>query len=140
MNQTQEKELKDLEEYPTSVNEGKKYKYNYWKTKPVLEFDEVSAFSQNIENNLTNRNSYGKNEPIKLPQQMKWTEININDNASMEIVSQFLKKHYLVDTSGKFKLDYTKEFLKWAIGTDGILLAIVTEKHNNSSISEKHNN
>jgi glycylpeptide N-tetradecanoyltransferase len=127
MNQT---ELEELEEYPTSVNEGKTYKYNYWKSKPVLEFDEVSAFSQNIENDLTNRNSYGRDVPIKLPQQMKWTEININDDISMEIVSQFLKKHYLVDTSGKFKLDYTKEFLKWAIGQDGILLAIVSEKNN----------
>lgn len=117
-------------EYPTTINEGKQYKYNFWKNKPVQNFDEISHYSQNIEDDLKNRKVYASEEPIKLPATMKWMEIDLNNDQQMEVIAEFLRKHYLIDTTGKFKLEYTKEFLKWALGNNGILIAIVFEKNN----------
>ena len=119
-----------IAEYPTSVTEGKKFTYNYWKNKPVSNFDETPVFSKNIETDLTQRKVYGNDEPIKLPSSMKWVEIDINDTANIETICKFLRAYYLVDDSGKYKLDYTKEFVKWAIESNGILLTIVSEKNN----------
>lgn len=114
--------------YPTTINEGKKHKYTFWKNKPVLHFDDISVKSNNLED-LTKRKIYGTNE-ITLPVGMKWTELDINNKNIAQTISQFLIKYYLVDDSGKFKLNYTDEFLKWVIGNDGMVLAILLEKNN----------
>lgn len=121
---------KNYTTYPTTINEGKKYTYNFWKNKPVNNFNEISTLSQQIEVDLTKRKVYGSDEPIKLPDSMKWVEINTNDDQSLENISKFLKTYYLIDKSGKFKLDYTRNFLKWVLGDNSIAIAIESKKNN----------
>jgi len=114
--------------YPESISEGKDYKYNFWKNKPVTKFDNVYTKSENIEKRLSDRSVYNQDEPIKLPNSMKWIHVDLNNETTMESIAKFLKLHYLTDPSNKFKLDYTAEFIKWILGSDGILLAIVSVK------------
>ncbi len=114
-------------DYPESVSEGKTYKYNFWKNKPVTKFEDIYTDSTNIEKRLSDRNVYAQEEPIKLPNNMEWVQIDLNDNVALEPIVKFLRLHYLVDPSNKFKLDYTAEFIRWTLGKDGILLAIVSK-------------
>ena len=67
---------------------------------------------------------------MPLPDSMQWTNIDMTDDNMLQEVINFLKLYYLADAKGKFKLDYTPEFLKWAIGNTGFMLAITTKKNN----------
>lgn len=119
-----------MNNYPTSISEGKKYEYNFWKNKPVIQFDEFSTVSQQIEDDLTKRKVYGNDDSIILPNSMKWIFIDMKDDNILNSVVDFLKLYYINDIKNKFKLDYTIEFLKWAIGEDGFMIAIVSKINN----------
>lgn len=129
--------------YPTNIKNAKHHDYKYWKTKPMQKIGDISYVSQNIEQNLKNRKVYSGLEQLKLPESMKWINIDINnvrDKNMLDKVSLFLRTNYLTDettnnTTGettndtdKFSLNYTSDFLKWSIGVDNICLAIVTKK------------
>lgn len=116
--------------YPTNLTTAKTHNYNYWKSKPVKSFDEETISSENIEPNLENRKVYSSNSPIKLPNTMTWVKIDVDNIEAMNVVSQFLNSYYLIDDSGKFMLDYNTEFLKWAIGSNSICLAIMSKESN----------
>jgi glycylpeptide N-tetradecanoyltransferase len=115
--------------YPTRVGAGKKFKYNFWNNKPVSKFGELLINSERVENDLTNRKVYGSNEPIALPVTMEWLSIDMADEVTMHKIVDFLKLYYLVDSSNKFKLDYTIDFLKWVIEPEngGFMTAIVSK-------------
>lgn len=117
-------------EYPTSKSEAVSHIYNYWKNKPVNQFDETTTVSKNIEEDLSKRKVYGSDDPLNLPDSMKWVEVDTNDESAINSISKFLQTHYLVDDTGKFKLDYNPNFLKWAIGTNSISIAVVSKKNN----------
>lgn len=119
-----------VEEYPNSISKGKKFSYQFWKNKPVSSFDEMSLGSQKIEDDLSKRRVYGEKTPIKLPDSMKWVTIDLEDSVMMDTVVSFLRMYYLIDVKKKFKLDYTADFIKWALGNDGIMIAIVTKDNN----------
>lgn len=124
--QTQEKEI-----YPTTVSEGKKHNYSFWKNKPVIKFNDIPTQSTNIQNksNILQKQVYGTNQ-IALPSGFKWVEVDITNNINIQNISTFLKKYYLVDASDTFKLNYTMDFLKWAFNETDIVLTIVSEKNN----------
>jgi glycylpeptide N-tetradecanoyltransferase len=110
------------------MEEGKKYTYNFWKNKPVIKFDGNAVCSKRIESDLKKRTVYGSTDEIKLPSSMQWNLINLN-NKDLEPICEFLKLHYVADKQNKFKLDYSPEFIKWSLGTDGILIAITLKSN-----------
>lgn len=115
------------ESYPSSFSEGKSHKYHFWSNKPVLDFDEISAASDSFEL-LSERSVYSSDDAVPLPSVMEWKQVDMNNSTDMENVQRFLKLYYLVDTKNLFRPDYTPEFIRWALGVDGILLSIVTKK------------
>ena len=120
-------QVQQKEKYPNTIEEGKKYSYNFWKNKPVQKFDQMSVCSEQIEDDLQKRAVYGNNESIKLPESMKWIEIDMNDNESLQKVIDFLKLYYV---KNKFRSDYTSDFLRWVISSDGFMIAIVDKLSN----------
>lgn len=120
-----------IETYPDTVKKGKNYKYNFWANKPVPNFSSVVSLPGKMENDLLERKIYASTESIVLPESMKWININLNDDATMEGVVKFLRLYYLIDVKKKFKLDYTSEFIRWTLGKSGMMIAIVTKEHNN---------
>lgn len=114
--------------YPTSINSAKKYQYKFWKNKPVLRFDKKSYESDYIEN-LSDRKTYESVNSLKLPTGTKWINVDMNDNIMMRLVVDFLDKHYTTDKTNSFKFEYTIDFIKWALGESGSLVAIISENN-----------
>jgi glycylpeptide N-tetradecanoyltransferase len=101
--------------------------HKFWYNKPVTDFGDFNAISHEIED-LTKREVYSKTEELKLPSGFVWELFDFADNETMNEVLDFLDKHYLVDVTNKFSINYTKEFLKWSIGNNGFLLGIRASK------------
>lgn len=123
-------------EYPTTISEGKKYNYDYWKNKPVRDFDEESLVSKKIEKKI-------KIDKYELPDEFKFISVDMNDNTLMKKIELFLAKNYVKDHSNKFRLNYTPEFIRWSLGKNGFIIAIVTnDKKNNicGTIATRFNN
>lgn len=115
--------------YPSTVEEGKKYDYNFWKNKPVVKFNEHVSDIGNIELDLKDRKTYGSSSEINIPSSMQWKTIDINNLKELESVSQFLNINYDINKSSKFDVEYSPNFIKWVIN-DGILIAITLKSNN----------
>src|SRR5690349_1883356 len=54
-------------------------------------------------------------DPVRLPLGYSWTNVsfNINDsNMSLSTIKKFLDNHYISDHDGKFRLQYSIDFIK----------------------------
>lgn len=116
--------------YPKTIAEAKEYSYNFWKNKPVTQFTDFAVRSERIEDNITDRVVYSSDIPITLPNSMKWVTIDFNcDNEiSLDNIAKFLRMYY---SDKKFKKFYTADFIKWLLGNNGFIVAIVTKTNNN---------
>ena len=119
-----------IDEYPKRIKDAKKFTYEFWTNKPVPQFDEISIMSTPIEQNLLTREVYKSDNPIKLPDGLRWVTIDMSDTNMLASVCQFLRLHYLIDQKNKFRIDYTPDFLRFAIGKNGMMIAIVSQKSN----------
>ena len=117
-------------QYPKYVNDAKDHKYSFWENKPVMNIEEPAGISSIIENNLIERPIYASSTPINLPATMKWENINLNDDELMNKVSEFLNKNYVSDPKNKIISVYTINFLRWVIGENGCILAIISIEKN----------
>lgn len=112
--------------YPSTIKEGKKHSYNFWKNKPVSTFNDFIVKSEKIEDDLTKRAVYNNNS-IALPAGMVWKFIAVDDDKMLNKVISFLQRYYLIDAKEKFRLDYSVDFVKWTLGKEGFMIAIVAE-------------
>lgn len=120
-----------MEEYPTTVDAGKKHQYNFWKNKPVTKFEEVVHNSNVIEQNITNRKNYSSDKPLNLPQGLEWKEITTSNESMLLQVCLFLNTYSVQNSKQKFKLEYTPNIIKLALGQMGTVLTIVSQKTGN---------
>lgn len=95
----------------------------YWFNKPVM--NKTSSSSHRIED-LSKRQAYISNDPIKLPSIFKWAEVDIKNQHQMINVAKFLQEYYITDKKNKFMLHYTGDYLSWVINDNGFMLNIVT--------------
>ena len=58
-------------------------------------------------------------EGYPLPEGYEWTEIDLSDDARALDVYNLLANHYVEDTDGKFRFDYSIDFLRWALTPPG---------------------
>lgn len=111
--------------YPLTLKDAKEFSYNFWKNKPVKKLDENICIVQKICDNLSDRKSYGS-EPIKLPNGMKWMEVDTTNDLMMESIATFLKLYNVNDTNYKFRYCYTRDYIRWALGERSILVTILS--------------
>ena len=110
--------------YPKSINEAKRHVYSWWKGKPVHNLDEVVARSEKIESNLARRAPHVvSEEPMKIPGAMEWLIVDLGNDVEMEKIASFLRTYYGTE---KIKLECTIEFMRWTLGRQGVLIALVT--------------
>jgi Myristoyl-CoA:protein N-myristoyltransferase, N-terminal domain/Myristoyl-CoA:protein N-myristoyltransferase, C-terminal domain len=103
----------------------KKRESEFWINKPIMKSSKSIYRSSRIEN-LNEKMLYnGKNSHV-LPDIMTWNIIQSSDDSSLEIVGQFLNLHFKQKNNINFSLD----FLKFILGTDGFVLSIVTKNNN----------
>ncbi len=56
---------------------------------------------------------------LPLPKGYEWCQVDLNDDAVAQEVYDLLTFHYVEDTEGKFRFDYSIDFLKWALMPPG---------------------
>ena len=93
--------------------------HDFWHTQPVPRYyDSVpeSDYNAPIE---TKTVSEVQQEPYALPKGYHWSEINLHEQEQAEELYKLLTDHYVEDSEGKFRFDYSIDFLKWALTPPG---------------------
>ncbi|KAG7574848.1 Myristoyl-CoA:protein N-myristoyltransferase C-terminal [Arabidopsis suecica] len=91
----------------------------FWETQPVEQIKDIRDTSLPegpIEPSTLV--SEVKPEPYNLPAQFEWTICDMNSDDMCSEMYNFLKENY-PDDGHRFKVDYSKEFLKWALCPPG---------------------
>ena len=58
---------------------------------------------------------------MPLPPGFEWDEFDINDDAVVEEICEYLMANYVEDQNGNFRLHYTKEKFRWACASPGYI-------------------
>ena len=58
---------------------------------------------------------------MPLPPGFEWDEFDINDDAVVEEICEYLMANYVEDQVGNFRLHYTKEKFRWACASPGYI-------------------
>lgn len=112
--------------YPTNFEEAKKHTYNFWKNKPVKQFDDIVVNSEIIENTLAERIVYSSDEPITLPPSMIWEDVIMDDVTRLMDICEFLNKYYDIESKDRFRTLFSPEYIQWKLR--GGLLIIIKSK------------
>lgn len=54
-------------------------------------------------------------ELVELPEGLYWDDLDLRNEDTLNEVHDFLSKNYVEDASGSFRLQYTKDQLKWIL-------------------------
>ena len=112
--------------------EGKKQEdYKFWNTQPVPKFQEPNLL-QTTEGGSEGKTlpegpilpdhickASAKPEPAKLPEGFVWDLVDLEEKAELQELYDLLYNHYVEDTDGSFRFNYSVEFLKWALQPPG---------------------
>jgi hypothetical protein len=103
--------------------------HKFWKNKPVMKYGEF-ANENNIIENIKNREIYKNGDFIKLPNNLEWREFILNDTldiTNLSNVIDFLNENYYYDNKNTFKMKITYNYLKWLLGSNGLILCIINK-------------
>ncbi|ORX62820.1 N-myristoyl transferase [Hesseltinella vesiculosa] len=100
-----------------SKNKKDMESHRFWRTQPVLKYDEVSDEIGAIEPSVPV--DQVKQTPESLPNDFEWCELDMRDEQDAKELYDFLTKNYVEDDGGQFRFDYSFEFLRWALQPPG---------------------
>jgi len=104
--------------------------YKFWNTQPVPKFTEPNLLQ-------TTKGKEGKTlpegailpdevckaaakaEPEKLVDGFEWDLVDLENEGEMQELYDLLYNHYVEDTEGSFRFNYSKSFLDWALKPPG---------------------
>lgn len=104
--------------------------YKFWNTQPVPKFKEPNLL-QNTNEGEGEAKAEGailpdkvckasvKPEPEKLVDGFEWCLVDMDDEAELQELYDLLYNHYVEDTDGSFRFNYSTKFLAWALKPPG---------------------
>ncbi|CAK4033521.1 Glycylpeptide N-tetradecanoyltransferase [Lecanosticta acicola] len=104
--------------------------YKFWNTQPVPRFKEPNLLQTTSGGEgetlpegpiLPNQvcQASAKPEPEKLVDGFEWCLIDLDNKEELQEFYDLLYNHYVEDTDGSFRFNYSPEFLKWALKPPG---------------------
>eukprot|EP01084_Bolivina_argentea_P097177 174709_1 len=112
----QEEKKNDL---ATVMFERKKKKdpnseHKFWGKQPVPQMDEKIDPSANgpIEEKTLDD---VRKKPYLLPSAYEWVDLDLTDDHEIDELYHLLAAHYVEDDDNRFRFNYSKEFLRWAL-------------------------
>lgn len=104
--------------------------YKFWNTQPVPKFKEPNLLQTTSGANgealpegpiLPNKvcKASVKPDPEKLIDGFEWCLVDLEDKDELQELYDLLYNHYVEDTDGSFRFNYSKEFLAWALKPPG---------------------
>ena len=94
-------------------------KHEFWSSQPVqtvYDLVECDDFNRPVE---TKEVKDIKETPLGLPPGFVWSDIDMEDEKQVLELYELLKNHYVEDSHGEFRFDYSTDFLKWALNPPG---------------------
>ena len=64
-----------------------------------------------------------------LPKNLLWFSLDVNNDIILNAIHEFLSNHYVTDCNNMYRLDYSKEFLKFGLKSPKDLTNPVTNAH-----------
>ncbi|KAI5205803.1 N-myristoyl transferase [Aureobasidium subglaciale] len=103
--------------------------YRFWNTQPVPRLDDLSLSTENaidVESPpdgailpLAVCEKLARAAPGTLVEGFEWCEVDVNEDSELLEVHNLLYDHYVEDDEGSFRLNYSMEFLSWALKPPG---------------------
>ena len=93
--------------------------HDFWSTQPVPKYFEMVSetdYNKPIEVKTV---SDVMAQPYPLPEGYEWTTVDLSDEETAKVVYTLLTDHYVEDSAGKFRFDYSIPFLRWALNPPG---------------------
>ena len=94
-------------------------KHEFWSNQPVqtvYDLVEEKDFNKPVE---VKEVSDIREEPLPLPPNFYWDELDLQDPKILAEMGKLLKNHYVEDSHGEFRFDYSLEFIRWALNPPG---------------------
>jgi len=88
----------------------------FWKTQPVLSFDELASGKDKIvdgEIKKIDLDRVDKESPPFAVGGFEWVTMDLNDEKQLEEVYDLLSNHYVEDMEAMFRFKYSPSFLNW---------------------------
>ncbi|XP_063900981.1 glycylpeptide N-tetradecanoyltransferase 2-like isoform X2 [Zophobas morio] len=100
-----------LQARPRTFEQAIKKEYTFWSQQPVVKLGEVVSTFGQIEDNKGVVSSL----PIKVNENFEWSELDVLDPLQLDELHSLLAENYVEDLDRKFRLDYSKPLLLWAL-------------------------
>ncbi|RHY84777.1 hypothetical protein DYB35_008077 [Aphanomyces astaci] len=112
--------LKQLNLAPMSAPSSQPPAFKFWRTQPVMTLHDTLSSSQDhgyCDQSIPK--SKVRATPLKLPEGFAWSDFDITNPSEANELYKFLAAHYCEDSDGRFRSDYSLEFLMWALTSPG---------------------
>lgn len=104
--------------------------YKFWNTQPVPKLREPNLLqtTNGLDGETLPEGAIlpdavckraAKAEPEKLVEGFAWCEVDVNEKKELQELYELLYNHYVEDGEGSFRLNYSAEFLAWALKPPG---------------------
>uniref|UniRef100_A0A8C6SR28 Glycylpeptide N-tetradecanoyltransferase n=1 Tax=Neogobius melanostomus TaxID=47308 RepID=A0A8C6SR28_9GOBI len=96
---------------PKTLEQAKKHQYHFWDTQPV------PKLSDNVTSHGPVAEGEGgvRTEPYSLPQGFSWDTLDLANAAVLKELSTLLNENFTEDDDNTMRLDFSEEYLKWAL-------------------------
>jgi len=118
---TEEPSVKDLlSKRPNADKRDPNRAHKFWNKQPVPQMNE--KFEQAINGPIEIKTQADvRQQPLLLPKQFEWVELDLNEEKTVDELYHLLANHYVEDDDNRFRFNYSKAFLKWALMVPGYL-------------------
>ncbi|ODV62292.1 glycylpeptide N-tetradecanoyltransferase NMT1 [Ascoidea rubescens DSM 1968] len=91
--------------------------YKFWKTQPVISFDEKISQEGPIDSRKTVADISEK--PLPLLEGFEWDTLDLTSTKELDEVYNLLHENYVEDSGESFRFKYSAEFFDWALKPPG---------------------
>ena len=110
-------------DYPKTKEQAQNWDFKYWKNQPVQPITEKCSLVNIIDPDIKSKYSC----QAKMFNPYNWTTFDLANDKTMDDICTFLNKHYLTDNKDHFRLYYTKEYIRWSLGSNSKIIGITTK-------------
>ncbi|KAF2022053.1 glycylpeptide N-tetradecanoyltransferas-like protein [Aaosphaeria arxii CBS 175.79] len=106
---------------PQGKNQKDMASHAFWKTQPVLSFDEVASGKDKIVDGPIKEIDIERvdKNPSPMYPGFEWVTMDLEDEKQLEEVYDLLTNHYVEDQEAMFRFKYSPSFLNWALKAPG---------------------
>ena len=96
--------------------------HKFWNKQPVPQMGE--KYEEDINGPIEVKTLADvRKQPLLLPPQFEWVQIDLTEDKEVDELYHLLANHYVEDDDNRFRFNYSKAFLKWALMVPGYLKA-----------------